>query len=74
MSVNHFRHFLDYRVCLSSTQGEAMEQAIISQAPQLEKLIATMAHEKMSWYHGKISRQECERLLYSGTQPDGKFL
>uniref|UniRef100_A0A3Q2YQB2 Tyrosine-protein kinase n=1 Tax=Hippocampus comes TaxID=109280 RepID=A0A3Q2YQB2_HIPCM len=55
-------------------EGEAMEQAIISQAPQLEKLIATMAHEKMSWYHGKISRQECERLLYSGTQPDGKFL
>ncbi|KAM9796202.1 tyrosine-protein kinase ZAP-70 [Syngnathus typhle] len=55
-------------------EGEAMEQAIISQAPQLEKLIATMAHEKMSWYHAKIPRQECERLLYCGTQPDGKFL
>ncbi|KAJ7992952.1 hypothetical protein DPEC_G00267410 [Dallia pectoralis] len=55
-------------------EGEAMEQAIISQAPQLEKLIATTAHEKMSWYHGKILRQEGERRLYSGAQPDGKFL
>ncbi|XP_042273575.1 tyrosine-protein kinase ZAP-70 [Thunnus maccoyii] len=55
-------------------EGEAMEQAIISQAPQLEKLIATTAHEKMSWYHGKISRHEGERRLYSGAQPDGKFL
>lgn len=61
-------------ICLGSSQGEAMEQAIISQASQLEKLIATTAHEKMSWYHGKISRQEGERLLYSGVQPDGKFL
>ncbi|KAM4628672.1 tyrosine-protein kinase ZAP-70 isoform 1-T3 [Polymixia lowei] len=55
-------------------EGEAMEQAIISQAPQLEKLIATTAHEKMSWYHGKITRKEGERRLYSGAQPDGKFL
>nr|AND78197.1 ZAP-70 [Lateolabrax japonicus] len=55
-------------------EGEAMEQAIISQAPQLEKLIATTAHEKMPWYHGKVSRQEGERRLYSGAQPDGKFL
>nr|AZN18334.1 tyrosine-protein kinase [Channa argus x Channa maculata] len=55
-------------------EGAAMEQAIISQAPQLEKLIATTAHEKMPWYHGKISRQEGERRLYSGVQPDGKFL
>uniref|UniRef100_A0AAX7V173 non-specific protein-tyrosine kinase n=1 Tax=Astatotilapia calliptera TaxID=8154 RepID=A0AAX7V173_ASTCA len=52
-------------------EGEAMEQAIISQAPQLEKLIATTAHEKMPWYHGKISRHEGERRLYSGAQPDG---
>ncbi|KAM8873576.1 tyrosine-protein kinase ZAP-70 [Spinachia spinachia] len=55
-------------------EGEAMEQAIISQAPQLEKLIATTAHEKMPWYHGKVTRQEGERRLYSGPQPDGKFL
>ncbi|XP_060934057.1 tyrosine-protein kinase ZAP-70 [Limanda limanda] len=55
-------------------EGEAMEQAIISQAPQLEKLIATTAHERMPWYHGKIARQEGERRLYSGAQPDGKFL
>lgn len=59
---------------LFSAQGEAMEQAIISQAPQLEKLIATTAHEKMPWYHSKVSRQEGERRLYSGAQPDGKFL
>lgn len=51
-----------------------MEQAIISQASQLEKLIATTAHEKMPWYHGKIPRPEGERRLYSGAQPDGKFL
>ncbi|XP_054646905.1 tyrosine-protein kinase ZAP-70 [Dunckerocampus dactyliophorus] len=55
-------------------EGDTMKQAIISQAPQLEKLIATTAHEKMLWYHGKIPRQESERLLYSGTQTDGKFL
>uniref|UniRef100_A0A667XGV4 Tyrosine-protein kinase n=1 Tax=Myripristis murdjan TaxID=586833 RepID=A0A667XGV4_9TELE len=55
-------------------EGDAMEQAIISQAPQLERLIATTAHEKMPWYHGKISRHEGERRLYSGAQPDGKFL
>ncbi|XP_068175486.1 tyrosine-protein kinase ZAP-70 [Antennarius striatus] len=55
-------------------EGEAMEQAIISQAPQLEKLVATTAHEQMPWYHGKIPRQEGERRLYCGAQPDGKFL
>ncbi|KAA0714151.1 Tyrosine-protein kinase ZAP-70 [Triplophysa tibetana] len=57
-----------------SLEGEALEQAVISQAPQLEKLIATTAHEKMPWFHGKIARQEGERRLYSGSQPDGKFL
>lgn len=55
-------------------KGEAMEQAMVSQATQLEKLIATTAHEKMPWYHGKIPRNEGERRLYSGAQPDGKFL
>uniref|UniRef100_UPI00398F2F29 tyrosine-protein kinase ZAP-70 n=1 Tax=Pristiophorus japonicus TaxID=55135 RepID=UPI00398F2F29 len=55
-------------------EGEALEQAIISQAPQLQKLIATTAHEKMVWYHGPISREDAERRLYSGAQPDGKFL
>uniref|UniRef100_A0A674KCZ8 Tyrosine-protein kinase n=1 Tax=Terrapene triunguis TaxID=2587831 RepID=A0A674KCZ8_9SAUR len=55
-------------------EGDALEQAIISQAPQVEKLIATTAHEKMPWYHGNISREEAERRLYSGAQPDGKFL
>ncbi|XP_062888787.1 tyrosine-protein kinase ZAP-70 [Mobula hypostoma] len=55
-------------------EGEALEQAIISQAPQLQKLIATTAHEKMGWYHGVINREEAERQLYSGAQPDGKFL
>ncbi|KAM4710406.1 tyrosine-protein kinase ZAP-70 [Discoglossus pictus] len=55
-------------------EGDALEQAIISQAPQVEKLIATTAHERMAWYHGKLSREESERKLYSGAQPDGKFL
>lgn len=51
-----------------------MEQAIVSQASQLEKLIAITAHEQMPWYHGNIPRQEGERRLYCGAQPDGKFL
>uniref|UniRef100_A0A8C3KJX9 Tyrosine-protein kinase n=1 Tax=Calidris pygmaea TaxID=425635 RepID=A0A8C3KJX9_9CHAR len=55
-------------------EGDALEQAIISQAPQVEKLIATTAHERMPWYHGNITRDEAERRLYSGAQPDGKFL
>ncbi|XP_053556072.1 tyrosine-protein kinase ZAP-70 [Bombina bombina] len=55
-------------------EGDALEQAIISQAPQVEKLIATTAHQQMPWYHGIISREESERKLYSGAQPDGKFL
>ncbi|KAM9328981.1 tyrosine-protein kinase ZAP-70 [Gastrophryne carolinensis] len=55
-------------------EGEALEQAMISQAPQVEKLIATTAHERLAWYHGNISRDEAERKLYSGAQPDGKFL
>ncbi|XP_019368894.1 PREDICTED: tyrosine-protein kinase ZAP-70 [Gavialis gangeticus] len=55
-------------------EGDALEQAIISQAPQVEKLIATTAHESMAWYHGNVSREEAERRLYSGAQPDGKFL
>ncbi|KFW74251.1 Tyrosine-protein kinase ZAP-70, partial [Manacus vitellinus] len=55
-------------------EGDALEQAIISQAPQVEKLVATTAHERMAWYHGSITRDEAERRLYSGAQPDGKFL
>ncbi|XP_063788215.1 tyrosine-protein kinase ZAP-70 isoform X1 [Pseudophryne corroboree] len=55
-------------------EGDALEQAIISQAPQVEKLIASIAHEKMTWYHSNTSRDEAERKLYSGAQPDGKFL
>lgn len=55
-------------------EGDALEQAIISQAPQVEKLIATTAHERMPWYHSSLTREEAERKLYSGPQTDGKFL
>ncbi|EGW06447.1 Tyrosine-protein kinase ZAP-70 [Cricetulus griseus] len=55
-------------------EGDALEQAIISQAPQVEKLIATTAHERMPWYHSSLTREEAERKLYSGQQTDGKFL
>ncbi|XP_075788007.1 tyrosine-protein kinase SYK isoform X2 [Pelodiscus sinensis] len=55
-------------------QGHALEQAIISQKPQLEKLIATTAHEKMPWFHGKISREESEHRILLGKKTNGKFL
>ncbi|XP_071398244.1 tyrosine-protein kinase SYK isoform X2 [Centroberyx affinis] len=55
-------------------QGPALEQAIISQRPQLEKLIATTAHEKMPWFHGSITREGSEPRLQSGSRTNGKFL
>ncbi|MBN3307887.1 KSYK kinase, partial [Amia calva] len=55
-------------------QGSALEQAIISQRPQLEKLIATTAHEKMPWFHGSISRDDSEPRLLRGSKTNGKFL
>ncbi|KAM5192640.1 tyrosine-protein kinase SYK isoform 1-T2 [Mantella aurantiaca] len=55
-------------------QGEALELAIISQKPQLEKLIATTAHERMPWFHGTISRDESEQLLLNGLKSNGTFL
>nr|XP_012327645.1 tyrosine-protein kinase SYK isoform X2 [Aotus nancymaae] len=55
-------------------QGQALEQAIISQKPQLEKLIATTAHEKMPWFHGRISREESEQVVLIGSKTNGKFL
>ncbi|KAF1666272.1 Tyrosine-protein kinase SYK, partial [Aptenodytes patagonicus] len=55
-------------------QGHALEQAIISQKPQLEKLIATTAHEKMPWFHGRISREESEHRILTGSRNNGKFL
>ncbi|KAJ8392744.1 hypothetical protein AAFF_G00072280 [Aldrovandia affinis] len=55
-------------------QGAALEQAIISQWPQLEKLIATTAHEKMPWFHGKITREDSEPRLLDPPRTNGKFL
>ncbi|KFQ45511.1 Tyrosine-protein kinase SYK [Nestor notabilis] len=55
-------------------QGHALEQAIISQKPQLEKLIATTAHEKMPWFHGRISREESEHRILIEPRNNGKFL
>ncbi|XP_037609250.1 tyrosine-protein kinase SYK [Sebastes umbrosus] len=55
-------------------QGAALEQAIISQRPQLEKLISTTAHEKMPWFHGSISREDSEPRLQKGSRTSGKFL
>ncbi|KAL7988803.1 hypothetical protein Chor_007722 [Crotalus horridus] len=54
--------------------GHALEQAIISQKPQLEKLIATTAHLKMPWFHGIISREDSEQRLLLGSKTNGKFL
>ncbi|XP_030623716.1 tyrosine-protein kinase SYK [Chanos chanos] len=55
-------------------QGAALEQAIISQRPQLEKLIATTAHEKMPWFHGNITRDDSEPRLLKSPRTNGKFL
>ncbi|XP_029300345.1 tyrosine-protein kinase SYK isoform X2 [Cottoperca gobio] len=55
-------------------QGTALEQAIISQRPQLEKLISTTAHEKMPWFHGSITREDSEPRLQNGSRISGKFL
>ncbi|XP_051973105.1 tyrosine-protein kinase SYK-like isoform X2 [Xyrauchen texanus] len=55
-------------------QGSALDQAIISQRPQLEKLIATTAHEKMPWFHGKIDRVDSEQRLIRNPNINGKFL
>ncbi|TRY71365.1 hypothetical protein DNTS_033201 [Danionella cerebrum] len=55
-------------------QGSALEQAIISQRPKLEKMIATTAHEKMPWFHGKINRDDSELILLKGSRINGKFL
>uniref|UniRef100_A0A672HYK1 Tyrosine-protein kinase n=1 Tax=Salarias fasciatus TaxID=181472 RepID=A0A672HYK1_SALFA len=55
-------------------QGAALEQAIISQRPQLEKLIATTAHERMPWFHGTITREDSEPRLQHGPRVNGKFL
>ena len=56
------------------SQETALEQAIISQRPQLEKLIATTAHEKMPWFHGKITREDSEPRLQNGPRVNGRFL
>ncbi|KAK7120097.1 hypothetical protein R3I94_020197 [Phoxinus phoxinus] len=55
-------------------QGSALEQAIISQRPQLEKLISTTAHEKMPWFHGRIDREDSEQRLRRSSHVNGKFL
>ncbi|XP_056591988.1 tyrosine-protein kinase SYK isoform X3 [Triplophysa dalaica] len=55
-------------------QGSALEQAIISQRPQLEKLIATTAHTKMPWFHGKIDREDSELRLLRSPRTNGRFL
>ncbi|XP_049594433.1 tyrosine-protein kinase SYK isoform X3 [Syngnathus scovelli] len=64
----------DYVKQTWNLQGTALEQAIISQRPHLEKLIATTAHERMPWFHGKITREESEPRLQNGSRTNGKFL
>ncbi|KAK0137871.1 Tyrosine-protein kinase SYK [Merluccius polli] len=55
-------------------QDTELEQAIISQRPKLEKLIATTAHEKMPWFHGNITREDSEPRLQNGPRVNGRFL
>lgn len=58
----------------SCLQGAGLEQAIISQRPQLEKRISITAHERMAWFHGTITREGSEPRLQNGTRSNGKFL
>lgn len=65
------------RECVKQTwklQGAALEQAIISQRPHLEKAIAKTAHERMPWFHGDINREESENRLQNGPRINGRFL
>lgn len=64
----------DYVKQTWNLQGAALEQAIISQRPKLEKLIATTAHEKMPWFHGNITRDDSEHRIQSSSRTNGKFL
>ncbi|KAL0963184.1 hypothetical protein UPYG_G00350810 [Umbra pygmaea] len=64
----------DYVKQTWNLQGAGLEQAIISQRPQLEKLIATTAHEKMPWFHHTITRENSETRLQAGSRNNGKFL
>lgn len=77
--VGAFDHLKEklIRECVKQTwklQGAALEQAIISQRPQLEKAIAKTAHERMPWFHGKITREDSESRLQNGSHSNGKFL
>ncbi|KAK7809919.1 hypothetical protein U0070_000786 [Myodes glareolus] len=73
-STLHAAWSLGAQAFCESRKGQALEQAIISQKPQLEKLIATTAHEKMPWFHGNISRDESEQIVLIGSKTNGKFL
>ncbi|XP_038598483.1 tyrosine-protein kinase SYK-like [Tachyglossus aculeatus] len=64
----------DYVRTTWNLQGQALEQAILSQRPQLEKLIATTAHEKMDWFHGALTRSQAEDALLAAPRAEGKFL
>ncbi|KAM6985362.1 LOW QUALITY PROTEIN: tyrosine-protein kinase SYK [Aplochiton taeniatus] len=64
----------DYVKQTWNLQGAALEQAIISQRPKLEKLIATTAHEQMPWFHGNITREDSEPRIQSYPHTNGKFL
>ncbi|XP_028274081.1 tyrosine-protein kinase SYK isoform X2 [Parambassis ranga] len=68
------RLILEYVKQTWNLQGAALEQAIISQRPQLEKMIAKTAHEKMPWFHGSIAREDSEPRLQNGARTNGKFL
>ncbi|XP_053159072.1 tyrosine-protein kinase SYK-like isoform X2 [Hemicordylus capensis] len=71
LKENLIREYVQQRWHL---QGPDLEQAVISQKPKLEKLIANSVHLKMPWFHGKISREESEQRVLLGTRTNGKFL
>ncbi|KAM6985169.1 tyrosine-protein kinase SYK-like [Aplochiton taeniatus] len=64
----------EYAMQTWNLQGAALEQAIMSQRPQLEKLIATTFHEMMPWFHGNITREDSEPRIQSYPHTNGKFL
>ena len=51
-----------------------MERALGAQRDHLILLVAKDLHKKQPWYHGKITRDEADKIMTEAGHEDGKFL